>query len=79
MTSRVHLATSEGSSGGLLYHGQGLPRRIAAIAGSSVSTVPWAREGSRFTLLFEQAAVILAREMPVLAAARIIGITDQRL
>jgi len=41
--------------------------------------VPWAREGSRFTLLFEQAAVILAREMPVLAAARIIGITDQRL
>lgn len=41
--------------------------------------VPWAREGSRFTLLFEQAALILAREMPVLAAARIIGITDQRL
>ena len=32
--------------------------------------VPWAREGGRFTLLFEQAAVILAREMPVLAAAR---------
>jgi transposase len=41
--------------------------------------VPWAREGSRFTLLFEQAAMLLAREMPVLAAARIIGITDQRL
>jgi transposase len=30
-------------------------------------TAPWAREGSRFTLLFEQ------------AAARIIGITDKRL
>lgn len=41
--------------------------------------VPWAREGSRFTLLFEQAAIMLVREMPVLAAARIIGITDQRL
>jgi len=41
--------------------------------------VPWAREGSRFTLLFEQAAMMLAREMPVLAAARIIGITDTRL
>lgn len=41
--------------------------------------VPWARDGSRFTLLFEQAALTLVREMPVLAAARIIGITDQRL
>lgn len=41
--------------------------------------VPWAREGSRFTLLFEQVALMLVREMPVLAAARLIGITDQRL
>lgn len=41
--------------------------------------VPWAREGSRFTLLFEQAAMILVREMPVLAAARIVAITDKRL
>ena len=40
---------------------------------------PWAREGSRFTLLFEQAAMTLVREMPVLAAARIIGISDTRL
>ena len=35
--------------------------------------------GSRFTLLFEQAALVLVREMPVAAAARIIGVTDQRL
>jgi len=42
-------------------------------------TVPWARAGSRFTLLFEQAALILAREMPVAAAARFVGITDKRL
>ena len=42
-------------------------------------TAPWAREGSRFTLLFEQAALMLVREMPVLAAARIIEITDKRL
>ena len=41
--------------------------------------VPWAREGSAFTLLFEQAALTLVREMPVLAAARIIEITDKRL
>jgi transposase len=42
-------------------------------------TVPWARAGSRFTLLFEQAALILAREMPVAAGARFMGITDKRL
>ena len=41
-------------------------------------TAPWAREGSRFTLLFEQATLMLVREMPVLAAARIIEITDKR-
>ena len=42
-------------------------------------TVPWARPDSGFTLLFEQAALALMREMPVAAAARIIGVTDQRL
>ena len=41
--------------------------------------VPWAREGSQFTLLFEQVAMMLVREMPVVAAARIIEITDKRL
>src|SRR4051794_3724642 len=34
---------------------------------------------SGFTLLFEQVALLLMREMPVSAAARIIGVTDQRL
>jgi len=41
--------------------------------------VPWARPDSGFTLLFEQAALLLMREMPVSAAARITGVTDQRL
>ena len=41
--------------------------------------VPWARKGSAFTLLFEQAALALVREMPVLAAARLMEITDKRL
>jgi transposase len=41
--------------------------------------VPWARPDSGFTLLFEQAALLLMREMPVAAAARMIGVTDQRL
>jgi hypothetical protein len=31
----------------------------------------WPRKGSAFTLLFEQAALALVREMPVLAAARL--------
>jgi len=41
--------------------------------------VPWARKGSAFTLLFEQVALALVREMPVLAAARLMAITDTRL
>jgi len=41
--------------------------------------VPWARPDSGFTLLFEQVALLLMREMPVSAAARFIGVTDQRL
>ena len=41
--------------------------------------VPWARQGSGFTLLFEQVAMTLVREMPVNAAARLIGVTDKRL
>jgi transposase len=34
--------------------------------------VPWAREGSHFTLMFEAFALTLAREMPVAACARIL-------
>ncbi|HBH30989.1 MAG: ISL3 family transposase [Desulfofustis sp. PB-SRB1] len=41
--------------------------------------VPWARKGSKFTLLFEQVALSLVKEMPVNSAARIIGITDKKL
>jgi transposase len=56
-----------------------VPRTDCAEHGVLRIIVPWAREGSRFTLLFEHAALMLVREMPVLAAARIIEITDQRL
>ncbi len=41
--------------------------------------VPWARPGSHFTLLFEHAALVLVREMPVASAAGFMGITDKRL
>ena len=41
--------------------------------------VPWARKGSKFTLLFEQAAMLLVREMPVATTARILEMTDKKL
>lgn len=56
-----------------------VPRTDCSEHGVKRANVPWAREGSGFTLLFEQAAMTLVREMPVLAVARFIGITDKRL
>ena len=56
-----------------------VPRTDCPEHGVKRVKVPWAREGSGFTLLFEQAAMTLVREMPVLAVARIVGITDKRL
>ncbi len=41
--------------------------------------VPWAREGSHFTLLFEALIMTLVRAMPVLTAARLVRETDKRL
>ena len=41
--------------------------------------VPWAREGSHFTLLFEALIMTLVREMPVLTVARLVGETDTLL
>ncbi|EKD98675.1 MAG: hypothetical protein ACD_23C00315G0001, partial [uncultured bacterium] len=56
-----------------------MPRVDCPDHGTRRIKAPWAREGSRFTLLFEQAALTLVREMPVLAVARIIGVSDTRL
>jgi len=55
------------------------PRTRCPDHGVKRINVPWARKGSDFTLLFEQAAMALMREMPVLAAARFMEVTDQRL
>lgn len=41
--------------------------------------VPWARAGSGFTLLFEALVMALAREMPINAAAALLGEHDTRL
>ena len=56
-----------------------VPRVKCPDHGVKLVDVPWARKGSAFTLLFEQAALTLVREMPVNAAARIMEITDKRL
>ncbi|KDM66854.1 transposase, IS204/IS1001/IS1096/IS1165 family protein [Acidiphilium sp. JA12-A1] len=44
-----------------------VPRADCPEHGVKRVRVPWAREGSGFTLLFEQVALMLAREMPVQA------------
>lgn len=57
-----------------------LPRIGCSVCqGTTQLGVPWAREGSRFTLLFEALSLTLAREMPVAACARILRCTDNAL
>lgn len=57
-----------------------LPRiACSSCQGTTQLSVPWAREGSRFTLLFEALALTLAREMPVSACARILRCADNTL
>jgi transposase len=41
--------------------------------------VPWTREGSGFTLLFEAFVMTLVRNMPVNAVAKMIGVYSDRL
>ena len=41
--------------------------------------VPWGRKGSGFTLLFEALIMVLVREMPVNAVARLVGEHDTRI
>lgn len=42
-------------------------------------SVPWARAGSGFTLLFEALVMVLVREMPVKIAASLLGEHDTRI
>ena len=57
-----------------------LPRVSCSACGATTQMqVPWAREGSRFTLLFEALSLTLAREMPVSACARILRCSDNAL
>lgn len=55
------------------------PRVRCPTCGVRQVPVPWAREGSGFTLLFEAFLLVLAKEMPVNAVARIVGEHDTRI
>jgi transposase len=55
------------------------PRVECANCGIKAVEVPWARTGSGFTLMFEAIVLMLVKEMPVAAAARLLGENDMRL
>jgi transposase len=56
-----------------------LPRTRCPDCGVKTVDVPWARRESGFTLLFEAWATELAQQMTILAAARRLRISDDRL
>jgi transposase len=56
-----------------------VPRADCQRCGVRQVKVPWAREGSGFTLLFEAFVMMLAREMPVAAVAEAVGEEDTRM
>jgi transposase len=56
-----------------------VPRTKCPEHGVKTIKVPWARKGSHFTLLFEQAALVFVREMPILSASRVMDMSDKSL
>jgi transposase len=57
-----------------------VPRVSCTACGKTTQTeVPWAREGSGFTLLFEALALSLCKELPVAQAASQLRVQGQRL
>jgi transposase len=56
-----------------------VPRVRCTNCGVKKVSVPWAREGSGFTLLFEALTMALVSAMPVKAVARLVGEHDTRL
>jgi transposase len=56
-----------------------VPRVQCAEHGVKQVQVPWARERSGFTLLFEALVMALVKEMPVAAVAGLIGESDMRV
>ena len=56
-----------------------VPRVKCPKCGVKLVNVPWARENSGFTLLFEALIMSLVKQMPVKAAAALVGEQDTRL
>jgi transposase len=56
-----------------------VPRTRCERCGVHMASTPWARPGSGFTLLFEAFSLLLVAQMPVLAASRLMRVTDTRL
>lgn len=56
-----------------------VPRCDCEEHGVKTVEVPWGRKGSGFTLLFEALIMVLVREMPVNAVARLVGEHDTRI
>ena len=56
-----------------------VPRVTCSGCGIKRVSVPWAREGSGFTLLFEALAMTMMTSMPVAAVGRLVGEHDTRL
>lgn len=57
-----------------------VPRvRCAACGKTTQVSVPWAREGSGFTLLFEALALAMCQDLPVRQAARDLRVRDKQL
>jgi transposase len=56
-----------------------VPRVTCKSCGIKRISVPWARDGSGFTLLFEALIMPLVKAMPVAAVARLIGEHDSRI
>ena len=55
------------------------PRIKCPNCGVKGVSVPWARAGSGFTLMFEAFVMVLAKEMPINAIARLVGEEDTRI
>lgn len=56
-----------------------LPRVQCKACGVRTVSVPWARPGSGFTLLFEAMTLVFGKEMPMQALRRAVGEWDTRL
>jgi len=56
-----------------------VPRLHCPEHGVHLVSVPWASEGSGFTLLFEAFVMLLAQQMPVAAISRLVNEEDTRL